>query len=153
MLRELQALHVYDTFNLGIQLGLDHGQLRVIEKQSPNDISRQIADVIVEWMKSDRCYCWKRLGEALLHVPEHSNMGLSILKKYVGQPDVDVIVKEFQNNMIKEETNQVNVAVMREPNHVVKKTNGVKLLPRSGGNYNLYTCILLLHYIYIYIYR
>ncbi len=60
----IEALGTHpDWFPLGIQLGLSHAKLKVIERNNPRDCVQCLHDMIADWI--ERGATWEKLVKAL----------------------------------------------------------------------------------------
>ena len=80
----IKALDTHpDWFTLGIQLGLPYDDLKVIQKNNPNDCVQCLHDMVAAWIKRGGA-TWEKLVEALRCVKDIAKAD-SIERKYINE--------------------------------------------------------------------
>ena len=65
---------ITDPYILGVQLGIEPHGLKKIEKNHPQDVDRQMAEVIEYWLRNSSDCSWGALANAVEKMGGHGNL-------------------------------------------------------------------------------
>ena len=65
---------ITDPYRLGVQLGIEPPELKKIEKNYPQDVDRQMVEVIEYWLRNSSDCSWGALAIAVEKMGGHGNL-------------------------------------------------------------------------------
>ena len=80
LLNELQD--VTDPFKLGINLGIDPAQVRILLKKAGEDVYRQKSEVLEDWLNNNENASWGTLARTLMKIG-YAVLSRRLANKYV----------------------------------------------------------------------
>ena len=80
-LKDLVLVRAVEWYNLGLQLGVENAELKVIQKNNPADLTTCLREMFEAWLRITPNPSYQRLVEALLSVGE-TNEADRLCKKY-----------------------------------------------------------------------
>ena len=89
LLNELQD--VTDPFQLGINLGIDPAQVKILLKKAGEDVYRQKSEVLEHWLNNAENASWRILARTLTKIG-HAVLGHRLENKYVTETEGTYIV-------------------------------------------------------------
>ena len=80
-LKDLVLVRAVEWYDLGLQLGVENAELKVIQKNNPGDLRARRREMFEAWLRIAPNPSYQQLVEALLEVGEINEAG-SLCKKY-----------------------------------------------------------------------
>ena len=74
---------IMDPYTLGVQLGIESHELKKIEKNYPQDLDRQMAEVIEYWLHNSSDCTWGALASAVEKMGGHGNLVKELRGKHL----------------------------------------------------------------------
>ena len=84
---------ITDPYQFGINLGVPAHELNKIEKNHPNDVNRQMADVINYWQDNPGDHSWKALANAVEKMGKYGNLVKELRERHSESAGQNEVVK------------------------------------------------------------
>ena len=125
-----------ESYQLGIQLGIDIAELDTIEKNHPTDIGRQKTEVIKYWLRNSPDASWITLAKAVDGMGGHANLVGRLREKEQSSGKLDVVPlqrpRQRSSSISMERCIRRNILILGKMGHG-KSTLGNRILENDGS--------------------